>query len=564
MKKFKLMGITLLASSVLLSSCMFLLPKKKTSSTNTSDPTSSSSQTSEPSSENWSDSILAEMKQYLDGETIPFIKGTWQWAYDDDYGCYSGVSTDTSSKVAIAAFDTSWNKEVDDEGESGNFTRIKTKGVVEVMAYEYENKTYVDGYFIEEFSDWDAETKQEMQDAFGEVLPFPAGTWSALMMDSYGGYFIQSGHSYNYSSMKTLYQNKGYDFFEEEGEEYYYKKLGDYYLIGYFYENTNLKVGYDAFYLDTEPPFEDEFTFSAEQTKALVNEDVTFTVTRGSTTEVAAVQYTVSPTTAATLKSSDNNGCVFTIKEAGTIVFTATQGELTSSFTLTAYTEYPKPTSISFKKSSYDVLQGDKLDLSEEIVVLPEGAEGTITYSVTGNSGVTVSSAGLVTVAQTASTSSDATVTARYSETVYGTCTIKVKEKAQETTVSKTVAEIATANSWEDQTQHLSFKLDTNVSFSLACQPASGQSTTNSGKYYTNGNNWRLYASESCVLTISVPSGHTIKSITLTFEAKNDGTLLDGTTPLTSATAYTVNKASIDLSVGAGQIRISAISVTYA
>ena len=568
MKKFKLLAFTMLASSLALSSCM-LLPKKKTSSS-TSEPTSTSSTTSEdPSVNNWSDSVLNEMKQYMDGEVIPYFSGTWKWGFDEEYGCYSGVSTDTGPSVPIAAFDSTWNKSIDTENDEGAFTKIHTGGVVNIQVAEYDDGTYVDCYYIEESTDWDADLKESLEQYFGEVPPFPAGTWSTFYATAYEGvYYIQSGHSYNYTAMKTLYESKGYTFYEDEYGESFFKKTLTGYLNGYFDQNTDLKVGFVYFYLTDEPPVEEEFELTANKAKALVNEEVTLTVTRGSTVEVGAVTYTVSPSTAATLKSSDNSSAVFTIKEAGELTFTAKQGDYESTVTIKTYTEYPKPTSITFKKASYTIEQGKTLDLKGEFTVLPEDADDySLSYEVTGNSGLSISNSGVVSATASASTSQTATVKISYSATVYGTCTLTVVEPAKEVTVTKTIDQIADANSWVSEHQQLSFKLDDVVSVEAT-------SGTNNAKYYdgSQGKQWRIYHAESGAFTISVPAGNTLLSITITFKANNDGTLKGPSgAEVASGTAVAVtgNSATFTADGGNndaktnGQARITSISVTY-
>ena len=77
-------------------------------------------------------------------------------------------------------------------------------------------------------------------------------------------------------------------------------------------------------------------------------------------------------------------------------------------------------------KTTADVEQGKTLQLTASPE--PAGAEfkGSVSWSVTGNTGVTVSDAGLVSVAADASTSDKATVKATY-KTYEATCEITVK-----------------------------------------------------------------------------------------------------------------------------------------
>lgn len=85
-------------------------------------------------------------------------------------------------------------------------------------------------------------------------------------------------------------------------------------------------------------------------------------------------------------------------------------------------------TGISFNSSSYDVNQGSKLDMSKEVVLTPSGATAEVTYSVSGNTGVSIDSkSGLLTVEANAPTSDKATVTATVAGLTPATCEIVVK-----------------------------------------------------------------------------------------------------------------------------------------
>lgn len=428
MKKFKLLGFTLLASSLALSSCM-LLPKKKTDTGSSSD-TGSGSDT--PAVTDWTDAVKDEMKKYLDGEVIPFISGSWTWEYQSDYGCYCGTSKDTKPATAVAAFESGWNKSLDEN--EGMLSKIHQKGAITIELYDDDGTTTLDCYFDEEASGYSSETEASMVENFGEALPFPAGTWAGPYATWYGAYYLQSAHSYNYSSIKSSYESKGYTFYidEEDNSEYFYKQTSLGYICGWLKENTDLKLGYVYFYFTDEPPVSGTFELKSNKTTALTGENVTLTIERDNV-DVETVTYTVSPASAVTEVSKDNNGAVYTINvtEKTEITFTAKQGEdYESSVKVTAYKEYPKPTSIAFKKSSYSVDQGKSIDLSDEITVLPEDATGyTLSYTKTeGNAGVSVTTAGVVSATPGASTSQTATIKVSYSDDVYATCTVSVTE----------------------------------------------------------------------------------------------------------------------------------------
>ena len=130
------------------------------------------------------------------------------------------------------------------------------------------------------------------------------------------------------------------------------------------------------------------------------------------------------------------------------------------------------------------------------------------------------------------------------------------------TTVTKTIEDIAKTNSWENATQYLSFSLDANVTVT-----ATGGGNT--GKYYTNGNQWRIYENESPTVTITVGSGYSLSAVTIKYASQNTGTLTKGSDNIATDTEVTASGSSIEFGVGNtgsvnnGQVRITEISVTY-
>jgi uncharacterized protein YjdB/endonuclease I len=125
------------------------------------------------------------------------------------------------------------------------------------------------------------------------------------------------------------------------------------------------------------------------------------------------------------------------------------------------------------------------------------------------------------------------------------------------TTVTKTIANVATANSWVNGTAYTPWSLDANITISSV-------SGGNNAKYYSSNSSWRIYQTDSGTLTVTGASGVTLSSITVTFTAGSSGTLGS----LTSGTATAVSGSSVTYFVGSssggkGNIQITAISVTY-
>lgn len=134
---------------------------------------------------------------------------------------------------------------------------------------------------------------------------------------------------------------------------------------------------------------------------------------------------------------------------------------------------------------------------------------------------------------------------------------------AEPVTVSTTIQAYATNNHWNDANQYTTVELDNVITANV---PEGG----NTGKYYTNGNDWRLYQSDEAKLTIAAADNFLITAAIITFTNKNNGTLIYNGSELESEEEISVSGAnSIEFSVGNstsaknGQIRISEISVTY-
>ena len=130
------------------------------------------------------------------------------------------------------------------------------------------------------------------------------------------------------------------------------------------------------------------------------------------------------------------------------------------------------------------------------------------------------------------------------------------------TTVSTTVADYATANGWNDSTKYTTITLDNNVTIT-----ATGSSNT--GKYYNSGKDWRIYQTESPTVKISVPADKKIVTVNITYNYSNSGVLTLNGSNIKSNTVLDVNASSIVFGVGNtgtatnGQVRITAIEVVY-
>lgn len=143
-----------------------------------------------------------------------------------------------------------------------------------------------------------------------------------------------------------------------------------------------------------------------------------------------------------------------------------------------------------------------------------------------------------------------------------GNCGKEIGGVKTETTVSVVISEYADANGWENSVQYDTLTMDSNITVTAV-------GAANTGKYYTSGEQWRTYQTESPAITVKAEDGATIKSVKITYAKKNSGTLtLDGAA-VASGTVIEVNGSSITFSVGNtgtktnGQVNITAIEVVY-
>ncbi len=135
-------------------------------------------------------------------------------------------------------------------------------------------------------------------------------------------------------------------------------------------------------------------------------------------------------------------------------------------------------------------------------------------------------------------------------------------------TVSVTIADYADANGWSNSVLYDTIQLNSLITVTASGTPV-GTYSLNTGKYYTSGENWRIYQNEKPSVTITAAEGKTIVSVKITYSVKNGGCLTNNGQNITSGTVVTVNGSSITFSVGNtgtatnGQAQITAIEVVY-
>ena len=127
--------------------------------------------------------------------------------------------------------------------------------------------------------------------------------------------------------------------------------------------------------------------------------------------------------------------------------------------------------------------------------------------------------------------------------------------------VDVSIRTYAETNSWANGTAYTTIALDSYVT-------ASGNSSGNNSKYYSSNYSWRQYEGDGAGITIETSSG-TLSSVTFTYASGNNGIIKDGSTTVSSGSAYTISGSSKSFTVGHstgtknGNVQITAISVSY-
>ena len=211
-------------------------------------------------------------------------------------------------------------------------------------------------------------------------------------------------------------------------------------------------------------------------------------------------------------------------------------------------------------------LNGTKTGNLTATVNVSNGAAQTVTWSSNRTNVATVSSSGAVT-AQAVGTAT-ITVTSTVDSTKYATCTVNVIDSSssggESGTVDVSISTYATNNNWENGVKYTSISLDSVATASV------GVGSTNTGKYYTSGNEWRFYQSENATIVVSVKTGYELDDVTFTYNSSNSGVLKDSSNnDVASDATKSISGTSATFSVGNtgsatnGQVKFTNISVTY-
>ena len=239
-----------------------------------------------------------------------------------------------------------------------------------------------------------------------------------------------------------------------------------------------------------------------------------------------------------------------------TATLTLTSGEATVEVALTIVAKdvYTITWSVNGETSTTSVVEGDKLVLPTAPEA-PEACSEKVFVGWTAAEEVDADGSDITGVTAATVPASNATY--------YAVFALQEGEGGVTATeVSVNIGNYATANSWVDATQYLSVTIDENIT-------ATATGGSNTGKYYNNGNNWRLYQNESPTLTIAATEGVTISTVAVTYTVNNTGVLTLGGANVESKAISEVNASSITFGVGNtgsaanGQVRITDIAVVY-
>ena len=142
-----------------------------------------------------------------------------------------------------------------------------------------------------------------------------------------------------------------------------------------------------------------------------------------------------------------------------------------------------------------------------------------------------------------------------YSFTVAGDAAITVVThkdgEVAPVTITKTAAQLASANNWADSQPYYSFNLDSVIT--VSCPQQSG----NNAKYYAgSGGTWRIYKNDGGTIKVDAASGYTIQSVSFNIKS-------GAITGVTSNTPITVNAATWTSGVCTSNAQIVSFTVTY-
>ena len=250
-------------------------------------------------------------------------------------------------------------------------------------------------------------------------------------------------------------------------------------------------------------------------------------------------------------------GNIVTIKGSITNYYNANKGTNTI--------EFVDCTIVAATLNEYEVSLEVVGETNGQVVGMPSSAitrGESVTITVTANDGYKAS---VTATGTTVTAGADNT----YSFVVMANTIVKVtfseisSDEAETVTINTKIGDYAAAHSWENSTQYSKIEIDANVT-------ATAVGGGNTGKYYTSGNNWRIYQNENPTISIAVADGYKLVSVKISYTVDKTGVLTLNGSNIASAEVVEVNASSIVFGVGNtnsavsnGQVRITQIDVVY-
>lgn len=240
----------------------------------------------------------------------------------------------------------------------------------------------------------------------------------------------------------------------------------------------------------------------------------------------------------------------------------------------------PEPTAVLLNRDAASINVGETTALTASLV--PNNAVATITWESSNEdvatvnngviTGVSIGQAIITARVDTYDLEAECLITVNGSPnepnyylnntTSYAELTANVEGAAGQTaTVTKSISQVSGTTT--NGTKVTSLTLDSTITVSVNAEGYNGS-------VYEAGSEWRLYQSNSAVVTVAAADDVTISSITFTFTTGNSGQLKYNGSAITSGGPVAINNAtSAIFSVAKsgsgtnGQIKVTAISVTY-
>ncbi len=144
----------------------------------------------------------------------------------------------------------------------------------------------------------------------------------------------------------------------------------------------------------------------------------------------------------------------------------------------------------------------------------------------------------------------------------------RIESFSSDVTRTVSIKNYASANSWVNDKKNPGASSTSVINIDAIATATSGTGS-NSGKYYSTDNTWRIYEETNGGFSLSVSTGYSLKSASFTYVIANNGVLKYNSTNYTSGTTISLSGNTASFTVGHtsgssnGNIRITAFEITY-